>query len=99
MDKVNLQTHQYLSHFNTTILICSAISGITVVIIILIIGLFDSKLVDRVSLRLTLAISFVDFLRATIMLIYLQHKVGDPLCTLIASSVSILTLTYIFLTM
>ncbi|KAL1917836.1 uncharacterized protein VTP21DRAFT_3670 [Calcarisporiella thermophila] len=72
--------------------------GLIVVFIIIGLGCYNRKLVDRVSLRLTAAISFVDALKAIAFLIYTFYPVSGWVCDFAAWSVVWLTLLYSFLT-
>ncbi|KAL1918156.1 uncharacterized protein VTP21DRAFT_3422 [Calcarisporiella thermophila] len=80
---------------NVTTIIC----GLVVVSIIIFLGRFDKKLISRVSLRLTAAISIVDACNAAINLLYATALPVSPfVCQFAAWAVVFTNLAYIFLT-
>ncbi|CAG8628501.1 21096_t:CDS:2 [Cetraspora pellucida] len=60
--------------------------------------LYDRKLVNRVSLRLSGVISFVDVLSGGAVIAYTLHTTGDNACTFIGWAMSFLPTLYLFLT-
>ncbi|KAI9246227.1 hypothetical protein BDA99DRAFT_543324 [Phascolomyces articulosus] len=76
----------------------SIASASTVLIILLAMRLYDHRLVDRVSLRLTAAISFTDLISATSLLIYTYSSDSGSACEIAAFLVIWLSNQYIFLT-
>ncbi|CAG8637541.1 12487_t:CDS:2, partial [Ambispora leptoticha] len=93
-DQVNL-----IIQFNIDLSITSIIGGLLVLLVIASMWRYDKKLVNRVSLRLTAVISFVDVLNAIALIIYTNYTPDDtPLCTGIAAALSFFPQVYLFLT-
>ncbi|KXN71056.1 hypothetical protein CONCODRAFT_6288, partial [Conidiobolus coronatus NRRL 28638] len=76
----------------------SLLSGLYVVIMFSLMALYDRRLVDRLSLRLNVAISGVDMLRAVNMMVYSMHDKDDLLCKLNSFSLNWTILMYVFFT-
>ncbi|CAJ0841564.1 15873_t:CDS:10 [Entrophospora sp. SA101] len=105
---VNPEFTQDIEHFrleatydklNFYLSIISISCGFLVLFIMTIMWLYDRKLVDRVSLRLTAMISFVDMLNGGTVLAYtLWIPVDGTLCTAIGFGMSFFPQLYLFLT-
>ncbi|ORX89059.1 hypothetical protein K493DRAFT_410661 [Basidiobolus meristosporus CBS 931.73] len=76
----------------------SILCGSLVLIIYFAIRSFEPKLMDRVSLRLTAAISAVDVLKAVVYILFTFVAVSGPACDFSAWAIIFLTNYYIFLT-
>ncbi|ORX99366.1 hypothetical protein K493DRAFT_299401 [Basidiobolus meristosporus CBS 931.73] len=76
----------------------SIICGSLVLVIYFSIRAFEPKLMDRVSLRLTAAISAVDVLKAIVYILFTFVAVSGPACDFSAWAIIFLTNYYIFLT-
>ncbi|CAG8559389.1 2190_t:CDS:2 [Dentiscutata erythropus] len=98
-DVQKIKQTNIIKHLNITLSIASIIGGFIVLIIILIMWLYDKKLVNRVSLRLSGLISFVDILSGAAAIAYTLYAVGDTnACTFIGWAMSFLPTLYLFLT-
>ncbi|KAL1921613.1 uncharacterized protein VTP21DRAFT_11329 [Calcarisporiella thermophila] len=96
--KMDDESAPFFVPVNVTLNSISIVSGVIVCALILAIRLYDAKLVDRVSLRLTAAISAVDSLRAA-GLIYFTYTVAEgPLCDFSSWILIFLTNYYLLLT-
>ncbi|KAJ9061395.1 hypothetical protein DSO57_1021039 [Entomophthora muscae] len=71
--------------------------GLVVVVLILGLARFDGGLLDRFSIRFSLAISLVDFLKALAIVLSGKATYHPSLCILSAFSVNWLLLVYLFL--
>ncbi|KAJ9053446.1 hypothetical protein DSO57_1024064 [Entomophthora muscae] len=91
------EANSLLDSLNLYINAVSGTCGLVVVGLVLLINIIDPRLMDRVSIRFTLAISFVDFLKAGMIVAYSKHFSGGLLCTVVAFSTQWLTLLYLFL--
>jgi hypothetical protein len=91
-----LEINKYLNFYLSVI---SIIGGTIVLLIIIFMYFYDKKLVNRVSLRLTAMISFVDVLSGltTIAYAFYQHQ-DTPECIGIATGLSFFPQLYLFLT-
>ncbi|CAG8611958.1 13190_t:CDS:2 [Ambispora gerdemannii] len=90
--KIIIKLNNYLS-------IASIVGGLIVLLVIASMWHYDRKLVNRVSLRLTAVISFVDILNAISIILYTDITPADtPLCTGISAAMSFLPQVYLFLT-
>ncbi|KAK9765522.1 hypothetical protein K7432_006084 [Basidiobolus ranarum] len=76
----------------------SIVCGSLVLIIYFSIRSIEPKLMDRVSLRLTAAISAVDVLKAIVYILFTFVSVSGPACDFSAWAIIFLTNYYIFLT-
>ncbi|KAJ9079838.1 hypothetical protein DSO57_1031427 [Entomophthora muscae] len=83
---------------NTTLNVVSLVSGLAVVVMILVGRKQRPTMMNRVSIRFTLAISAVDAVRAVSFLIYAYNRDTGFICTLLSYSNQSLTLMYLFLT-
>ncbi|KAI0217360.1 hypothetical protein L0F63_001729 [Massospora cicadina] len=96
-DAREIDTAAFMNAINVYTNAVSGACGLMAVALILTINLIDHRLLDRVSIRFTLAISLVDFLKAGMIATYGKISPAEPLCTLIAFSTQWLTLLYLFL--
>ncbi|KAI9296413.1 hypothetical protein K502DRAFT_359187 [Neoconidiobolus thromboides FSU 785] len=78
--------------------VISAVASIIVITMMVFVYVIDRRLMDRVSLRFTLAISIVDFLKAVSILIYIFVDTPGVECVLLAYLIPVFTLLYMFLT-
>ncbi|CAH1757174.1 18821_t:CDS:2 [Entrophospora sp. SA101] len=93
------QLDTILHKLNLYLSVVSISSGFLVLLIMTIMWFYDRKLVNRVSLRLTAMISFVDILTGGAVLAYtLRIPLDDPICTAIGFAMSFLPLLYLLLT-
>lgn len=76
----------------------SVASGMTVLIVILGLRIYDKQLVDRVSLRLSAAISVTDVISSAALLIYTYVTVEGGACVLSPFLIIFLTNLFLFLT-
>lgn len=76
----------------------SVASGMIVLIIIFALRLYDKQLVDRVSLRLSAAISVTDIVSSAALLIYTYVTVEGGACVLSPFLIIFLTNLFLFLT-
>lgn len=76
----------------------SVASGMTVLIVILALRIYDKQLVDRVSLRLSAAISVTDVISSAALLIYTYVTVEGGACVLSPFLIIFLTNLFLFLT-
>lgn len=83
---------------NTALNMLSLVSGLVVVGMILVGMHWRPRLMERVSLRFTLAISATDAVRALSFLLYAHNRDPGVYCTLLSYSNQSLTLMYLFLT-
>ncbi len=84
---------------NSYLSIVSIIGGLIVLLIIAFMYSYDKKLVNRVSLKLTATISFVDVLSGLNVIAYAHyHPQETPECTGIAFGMSFFPQLYLFLT-
>jgi hypothetical protein len=86
---------------NTINVICNSVSvasGMIVLIIIFALRIYDKKLVDRVSLRLSAAISVTDVISSAALLIYTYVQAEGGACLLSAFLIIFLTNLFLFLT-
>lgn len=84
---------------NVYLSIISISCGFLVLLVMTIMWFYDRKLVNRVSLRLTAMISFVDMLNGGTALTYiLRSPVDDTLCTAIGFGMSFFPQLYLLLT-
>ncbi|CAB4378530.1 unnamed protein product [Rhizophagus irregularis] len=91
-----LQINNYLHYYLSVV---SIIGGTIVLLIIIFMYFYDKKLVNRVSLRLTAMISFVDVLSGFTTIAYVDYQPRDtPECTGIATGLSFFPQLYLFLT-
>ncbi|KAI0243577.1 hypothetical protein L0F63_004510 [Massospora cicadina] len=82
---------------NLVLNVVSGLCGLAVVVILVSIWRRDSELMDRVSIRLNMGISLVDFLKAMAILVYTEFKTDNYICVGISFSIHWLTLVYLFL--
>lgn len=75
----------------------SIVSAITVLVILLAMRLYDRRFVDRVSLRLTAAISMTDLVSAISLVVYTLVGNDGPTCSTVAFLIIWLSNQYIFL--
>jgi hypothetical protein len=88
-----------LLNLNEYLSIISAIGGLLVLLILIFMYCYDKKLVNRVSLRLTGMISFVDVLNSLTVIAYVHYEPGESTkCTSIAVGLSFFPQLYLFLT-
>nr|CAG8601365.1 12292_t:CDS:10 [Entrophospora candida] len=98
-DIEHLQLKATYDKLNIYLSIMSISCGFLVLFIMTIMWLYDRKLVDRVSLRLTAMISFVDMLNGGTVLAYtLWIPVDGTLCTAIGFGMSFFPQLYLLLT-
>ncbi|KAF0456435.1 hypothetical protein F8M41_001373 [Gigaspora margarita] len=98
-DIQKMQQSDIIKNLNISLSITSIVGGFIVLIIILIMWLYDKKLVNRVSLRLSGLISFVDILSGAAAIAYTLYTTGDTsICTFIGWAMSFLPTLYLFLT-
>ncbi|KAI0234226.1 hypothetical protein L0F63_007522, partial [Massospora cicadina] len=90
--------NKIISYISNLLNLISLLCGLLVITTIIFINWVDRRLLDRVSLRLALAIAVTDALRAIAILINKIFQVRGALCTALAVSIPWLTLVYIFLT-
>ncbi|KAK9722025.1 hypothetical protein K7432_002997 [Basidiobolus ranarum] len=76
----------------------SIVCGSLVLVIFFLLRFYEPKLMDRVSLRLTAAISLVDVLRAAVYIVFTFVSSAGPACRFSAWAIIFLTNCYIFLT-
>ena len=99
VDVENAKYKNILEDLNLYLSISSIFGGIMVLSIILFMYFYDKKLVNRVSLRLTAMISFVDFLSGLTVVFYRYYiPIESPKCTSLAALLSFLPQLYLFLT-
>ncbi|RIA95650.1 hypothetical protein C1645_816345 [Glomus cerebriforme] len=99
-DDVKNQSYlKLIRDLNLNLSIFSIIGGTIVLIIIIFMYFYDKKLVNRVSLRLTAMISFVDVLSASTVIAFALYFPQDTSeCTGIAAGLSFFPQLYLFLT-
>jgi hypothetical protein len=86
---------------NVINVVCNSISvasGMIVLIIIFALRMYDKKLVDRVSLRLSAAISVTDVISSAALLIYTYVTAEGGACLLAPFLIIFLTNLFLFLT-
>ncbi|KAI9292783.1 hypothetical protein K502DRAFT_65065 [Neoconidiobolus thromboides FSU 785] len=83
---------------NVSLNVISSVASIIVIAVIVFISIYDRRLMDRVSLRFTLAISIVDLLKAILILIYIFIDAPGAACVAVAYLIPGFTLLYMFLT-
>ncbi|KAJ9068775.1 hypothetical protein DSO57_1025247 [Entomophthora muscae] len=86
-----------LSYTSNLMNMASLLSGLLVITIVMFVRWVDKRLLGRLSLRLALAISITDVLRAIAILINKIFHISGTFCTILALSIPWLTLVYIFL--
>src|SRR5205814_4799724 len=98
-DVANTKNGKIIKDLNIYLSILSIIGGVIVLLIIMFMYFYDKKLVNRVSLRLTAMISFVDILSALTVIAYAIYRRKDSLeCTGIGAGLSFFPQFYLFLT-
>ncbi|CAG8509898.1 5059_t:CDS:2 [Paraglomus brasilianum] len=86
-------------NLNNWLSVVSIVGGLIVLIVMISIWLYDRKLVNRVSLRLTAVISFVDILAAISVIAYTRVSGEDNIgCMILGWTLSFLPQCYLFLT-
>lgn len=94
-----LKQQNIFRSLNTYLSIISIVGGLIVLTIIIAMWLYDKKLVNRVSLRLTAVISFVDAVTGAVVITYAWYEPKDTsLCTFIGWGMSFFPQLYLFLT-
>ncbi|CAG8490640.1 3348_t:CDS:2 [Acaulospora morrowiae] len=84
---------------NTNLSIISMTGGLIVLLMITAMWFYDKKLVNRVSLRLTAMISFVDILTGAVVIAYAHYPASNSTaCTFIGFAMSFFPEVYLFLT-
>ncbi|KAJ9058865.1 hypothetical protein DSO57_1007803 [Entomophthora muscae] len=80
-----------------TVYYLSIACGMLVVLMIVVGGVVNRALVDRVSLRLTLAISVVDVAKAIVLVLYMYMDQDTFTCSLVSFFIQWFTLVYLLL--
>src|SRR3954447_24220647 len=98
-DVDNLKQKFIFQDLNKYLSVASIIGGLIVLLIIIFMYFFDKKLVNRVSLRLTAMISFVDVVSGVTIIVYSYYKpLESPGCTSLAAALSFFPQLNLFLT-
>ncbi|CAG8562216.1 11997_t:CDS:2 [Funneliformis caledonium] len=98
-DVANYNQKNLFKYLNSYLSTISVIGGLIVLVIIIFMYFYDKKLVNRVSLRLSAMISFVDVLSGVTVIAYAYYQPREtPECTSIAFGMSFFPQLYLFLT-
>ncbi|KAJ9066882.1 hypothetical protein DSO57_1005262 [Entomophthora muscae] len=86
-----------LDRLNLCLNLASVVCGLIVVAVIFGCMCVSYEIMDRVSIRFTLAISIVDVLKALTILFYTEYREDGAICSAISFSIYYFTLAYLFL--
>lgn len=92
MDAAALQA---LEQLNVLLNLVSGGCGLLVVVLLGVLMAIQPRAMDRVSIRFTLAISLVDFIKAATIALYAVKHVDDAKCVALAFGTQWLTLLYL----
>ncbi|KAJ9066877.1 hypothetical protein DSO57_1005257 [Entomophthora muscae] len=93
----NKELGTLLEQLNLSLNLASVVCGLVVVAVIFGCMCVSYEIMDRVSIRFTLAISIVDVLKALSIMLYIKYGEDGAICSAISFSIYYFTLAYLFL--